>query len=520
MGQHRILAIDLGTGSCRAILFSPAGQQIAVAQNEWSHQQPEGIPGGADFDTAGNWLSIADCIRRVLDESGTDPGDVAAVSATSMREGIVLYDADGRELWACPNVDSRATDEVVELVAAGEAERIYATAGDWVSITTPGRLLWIGAHAPEILAATRHLTMLSDWVLYRLSGAFVTDPSIGSSSGMFDLATRSWSPWIAERCGLPIECFPPVREPGTVVGSVTAAAAEQTGLRQGTPVVLGGADTQLALIGLGAAQPDTLTVIGGTFWQTAMVTDEPLIDPAIRLRTLCHAVPDEWMVEGISFLVGLAMRWFRDAFCQQEVEEAARTGTSAYALMEQLAHEVPAGSNGVIATFSNVMDAKRWVHASPSFLQFDINQPGRSGRKECIRALEEGAAYVVEAHRQILEEISNVRFRRLTMAGGAANGTLWPQIVADVTGLPVTVPVVKESSALGCALVAATGVGIHPSLQAARSLVGAVDRVCEPDAARSADYARYRDQWTAVYAGALGLVDEGLLRPLWRAAGT
>ncbi|MGH2867264.1 MAG: autoinducer-2 kinase [Solirubrobacteraceae bacterium] len=516
----RLLAIDAGTGSCRAALFTPDGRQTALASREWSHPAPRGVPGGATFDIDRNWGLICACVRSVMSQSHTHPRDVAAVSATSMREGIVLYDAAGMEVWACPNVDARAGAEVAELVASGDAERIYGVAGDWVAITSAARLLWLSTHEPDVFAATRHVTMISDWILYRLSAVFVTDPSAGSSSGMFDLSARDWSPWVVERCGMPIDRFPAVAEPGTAVGEVTAAAARETGLDAGTPVVLGGADTQLALLGLGCSAPDTVTVIGGTFWQTAITTEVPLVDPHMRLRTLCHALPDRWMVEGIGFLSGLSMRWFRDAFCEPEMREAADTGVDAYALMEDLARQAPPGVSGVLATFSNVMDAKRWLHASPSFLQFDVTRPATSGRKECIRALEEGAAYVVQHHCEILAQISDRHFERIVMAGGAANGTLWPQIVADVTGLEVTVPVIKESAALGCALLGAAGVGLRPTPGEWSVPDDQIERIHVPDPDDHRAYVALCHEWSAAYAGALELVEHGLVNPLWRAAGT
>src|ERR1700730_15864779 len=106
-----LLAVDAGTGSCRALLFTVAGQQVAVSLREWTHREPPDAPGGQDFDVEANWLAIAACIRDALRLAGATGNDVAAVAATSMREGIVLYDSTGAEIWACPNVDSRAAQE-------------------------------------------------------------------------------------------------------------------------------------------------------------------------------------------------------------------------------------------------------------------------------------------------------------------------------------------------------------------------------------------------------------------------
>jgi len=502
-----LLAIDAGTGSCRTLLFTAAGEQVAVSQREWTHREPPGVPGGQDFDVQSNWVAISACIRDALRLAGATGAEVAAVAATSMREGIVLYDADGAEIWACPNVDSRASAEAEDLIREGAAEKIYAEAGDWVSIT-----------APDLFGRIHSLGMLSDWITCRLTGVQVTEPSCGSSSGMFSLARRTWSPEIAQICGISPAVLPTVADPGTVVGEVTAQAAEQTGLRPGIPVVAGGADTQLGLLGAGVRSGE-FTVVAGTFWQNTVLVDKPLIDPGARLRTLCHVTPGEWMLEGIGFYCGMAMRWYRDAFCDSEIAEASRRGVDPYVVMEEAAARIPAGSNGVIAILSNLMNARRWVHASPSFLQFDLGDPAGSGRAACIRAIEEAAAYVVRGHLEIIRELTGIRVTELTFTGGGGKGKLWPQIIADVLGLPVSVPAVTESSALGAALCAGRGAGVYSSLTDLEGELRTRAAVFEPDPGAMSAYEQTYAAWREIYPRMLALSEEGLLKPLWRAAG-
>jgi autoinducer-2 kinase len=162
-----LLAVDAGTGSCRALLFTLDGEQAAVSLREWAHAEPPDAPGGQDFDVEANWRAICACIGDALALAGASGGDVAAVAATSMREGIVLYDRAGAEIWACPNVDSRAAREAEDLIAEGAAERIFAEAGDWVSITSPARLRWLARHRPDIFDRIDSLGMLSDWIVHR-----------------------------------------------------------------------------------------------------------------------------------------------------------------------------------------------------------------------------------------------------------------------------------------------------------------------------------------------------------------
>jgi autoinducer-2 kinase len=520
MSEELLLAIDAGTGSCRAVLFTADGSQVSIGQREYSHRELPGVPGSQVFDTDRNWGLICECVREALAGAPGGAGAVRAVSATSMREGMVLYDARGDAIWACPNVDSRAAEEASELVASGEAQEIYELSGDWVSITAPARFLWIARHEPHVFASIAHVGMLGDWILTRLSREFVTDPSLGSSSGMFDLARRDWSARVLEICGLDRSVFPPVVDPGTAVGTVTERAAEQTGLRAGTPVVVGGADTQLALLGIGVGEPGRFTIVGGTFWQHTVMLDEPLIDPEGRLRTLAHTVPGRWMMEGIGFYCGMVMRWFRDGFCELEREQAAREGVDVYALLERRAAELPPGSNGVFGIFSNLMQANRWVHASPGFLGFDISTPTRAGRIECFRAIEESAAYVSRGHLQIVEEVARIEVEAAVMTGGAAKGSLWPQIIADTLVVPVRIPVVKESTALGAAIYAGVGAGLYEDALRTAAELARFERTVDPDPEAATAYGRLYESWSELYRRSLELSEAGLVRPLWRAAGT
>jgi autoinducer 2 (AI-2) kinase len=520
MRHGYLMAIDAGTGSCRAVLFDLEGNQIAMSQEEWSHHSLPEYPGSQVFDTSKNWSLICKCIRNVITASGASTDSIIAVSATSMREGIVLYNKSGEEIWACPNVDSRAGTEAGSFIESGLAEKIYSISGDWVSITSAARLTWIRNNQPEIFGDIAKMTMISDWILYKLSGEYATDPSVGSSSGMFDLSLRSWSEEILTMCGLDRTILPPVHESGTMMGSVNQKAAQETRLRVGTPVVVGGADTQLGLIGIGRTAPDQFTILGGSFWQHTVGMSVMLIDPQARLRTLCHALPNQWMMEGIGFYCGLSMRWFRDAFCQMERDQAISQNQDPYVVMEKMAKEVPPGSNGVMAIFSNFMDAKRWIHASPSLIQFDILNPMQSGKKECIRAIQESAAYLSNGHMKIIEQITGTVFPDIVFSGGAAKGELWPQILADVLGHRISVPFVKESSALGTAIAAGVGVGIYNNLSDASSKGSKIERVFEPNPDYHEKYKQLFHTWSKTYMHSLILVEQGLAKPLWRAIGT
>lgn len=524
-----VLTIDAGTGSGRALLFDRKGRPLAAAQREWRWPTDPRFPGSAVFDTDQAWRLICSCVQEVVGRPGVTADKIAAVTTASMREGFVLYDRELREIWACPNVDARAHEEARQLVADGLAELIYETGGDWVGITSPPRLLWIARHQPEVLERTRHLSMISDWVLFRFAGRIATDLSCASSSGLFDLRSGNWSAELLARLGLPEEIFPVVLAPGTVLGQVSATAASQTGLLAGTPVVVGGADTQLGLLGSGGVASGRLTVVGGTFWQTALLSAQPLVDPQRRLRTLCHVVPNQWMTEGIGFFNGLALRWLRDTVCdgiargkQSSSDSMASSSSDLYDGMEELAQQAPVGSDGVLALVSGVMNARRWIQAPTCFLGLDLSKAehtGQAGKGLMVRAVQESAAFTALAHYQILQELSGQPVASMVFCGGASRGRLWPQILADVFDLPVYVPEVREATSLGAALCALTGIREYGSLTEAASALVHWSRTVEPDARRVVQYqpiVRKALDWQRAWSGWLS---SGLLPAMWRAAG-
>lgn len=515
-----VLAFDAGTGSIRAVLFDRNGKQIGVSQKEWTHLLEEDVPGSMNFDTVYNWNLVIQCIKEVLQETDILPSEIKALSATSMREGFVLYDRNGQEIWACANVDARAGDEVSDLKLLDEKleMELYAESGQTFALGAIPRLLWLKRHKPEIYEATASITMINDWILYRLSGVLQVDPSNGCTSGIFDLEKRQWQKQIATRCGIKDTFFPKVHEAGTVLGKVTKEASTLTGLSPETLVVSGGGDAQMASVGVGAITINQTVVSGGSFWQQEVNVEKPYIDPEGRLRVNCHAVVGQWQLEAIAFFPGLVMRWFRDAFCEKEVEEAKITGKDAYEILEEEAKHVPAGSNGIIPIFSDVMNYISWRHAAPSFINLSID-PQKTGKMEMFKSLQENAALITLGNLKLIEEVTGHYPEEVIFAGGASKGKLWSQTLADVLGVPVKVPVIKEAAALGTALYAAFGAGIYSSIKEAVDQVVVWESTFQPRMANHQKYALIYENWRRVYEAQLKLADSGITTHMWKAPG-
>ncbi|MDR1612101.1 MAG: autoinducer-2 kinase [Planctomycetota bacterium] len=520
MSDKYLLAVDAGTGSVRAVLFGVKGVQVGCVQREWEHREDPRYPGSMDFDWARNWRLACECVSGVLHETGIDPKAVAAVSTTCMREGIVLYDKNGVEIWACANVDARSNDEVGELIRMNPAleKEIYLESGQTFALGALPRILWVRNKLPDVYARTALVGMFNDWLVYRMSGVLAVEPSNGSTTGIFNLQRRTWDRSIAERCGLRSDIFPPVKECGAVVAAVAARGAADTGLAEGTPIVVGGGDAQLGCIGVGVVDPGQAAVFGGSFWQYEFNTGNGKTDPGCRVRVNCHAVPGVWQYEALAFKPGLAMRWYRDAFCQSEKAQAEKEGKDPYRILDAEAARIPAGSHGMLCAFSDVMNFMAWKHAAPTFTNFDLD-PRRFNRYTFYRAIMENTALVTLGHLRLVEAATGNVPSAIVFAGGAAKSPLWCQIVADVLGLPVKVPAVKEATALGAAILAGHGIGLHPDISRAAAETVQWENTFRPDAENHELYIGVYENWRKVYAAQLALCDQKLTKNMWMAPG-
>lgn len=516
-----LLAIDAGTGSVRAVLFDTNGNQIEVSQQEWTHIEEEGVANSMSFDFVSNWELTKDCIKDVINKSEVNPNDILALSATSMREGIVLYDKEGKELWAVANVDARASKEVAFLKNSfdGIEEEFYKVSGQTFALGALPRIMWIKNNKPEIYKKIANISMIGDWILAKLSGVIATDPSNGGTTGIFSLKERTWDKTMASKIGIKDDIFCPCYEVGTTIGSVSKEASNETSLSPQTKVVMGGGDVQLGSAGLGLVEIGQTAILGGSFWQQITnITSESKLPKNMSLRVNPHVIENQSQAEGITFFSGLIMRWFRDVFCDLEKLEAKKRGIDTYTLLEEKAKDIPIGSHGILPIFSDSMNYGKWYHASPSFLNLSID-PNICNKASMFKALQENACIVSSINLDKIKEFTNIEIDELVFAGGASKGSLWCQTLADVTGCKIKVPKVTEATALGAAMSAGVGANIYENLNSAAKKLVVWEKEYLPNLENTKLYDGIKLKWQEVYKKQLELVDKGLTNSMWKAPG-
>src|SRR5271170_7144491 len=463
-----ILGVDVGTGGTRAVLIDRAGKLLASFASEHAPIRSEHI-GWAEQNPDDWWRAAKEAIAGVMAVSESAGSEIEAVGLTGQMHGCVMLDAEGQVLrpaliWA----DQRTQPECDWLTAKIGFERlIELTCNPALPNFTLTKLLWVREHQPEIFKEIAHVLCPKDYVRYRLTGEFAMDMQEASGSLLLDVAHRRWSNEVAEVAGIPMAWLPRLFEGPEICARISVAGAGATGLAAGTPVAAGAGDQGAGAVGMGILAPGSVSATIGTSGVVFAATDSPIKDRLGRLHTFCHAAPGRWHVMGVTNGAGLSLRYFRDTFAP---------GNS-YEELTARAAEVPAGSNGLM--WAPYLFGERTPHLDPEARAAFVGITASHTQGHFIRAVLEGVAFSLKDTFTLFEELG-VPIKAIRLGGGGARGPLWRQIQADVYGHPVELLEAEEGGAFGAALLAGTGIGVWPSVEAACAETGRVDEKKTP----------------------------------------
>jgi len=508
MGRF-LMGLDCGGSSVRCALVDPVDGRMVTASRPWKQAPAPGVGFFAfDIDTAACRRlvreTIADALRRA--DAGAD--DVLGLAVTGMRFSAVLVDRDGEALFAVPNHDARAAEESITM-ADDLGLLLNERAGHWPApIFLAARLRWVAANAPDVLDSAACSLSLGDWLACRLTGELATDPSHAAETLFFDVVAGDWSADLIERLEAPSRLLPPVLEPGTVLGRVTAPAAAEFGLRAGTPVAVGGADTQCGLLGAGAVRAGQLAVIAGSTTPLQLVTDPPRVDRDGRCWAGRHLVPGLGVLESNAGAMGDALEWFSRLQYADSPDPVARLFAEA--------HAAAPGAGGMVSSLgAQVMDAREMLSLPVGTLSLthldagtddesaaasdSLRGRGARARGDLAGAVLEGMAFAVKANADQLARVAPAgdagEAADLRVAGGMTRSALWARMLCDVLGRPLTVSAVPEASVLGAAVCAGVGCGVFPDLAAGAEALARTRRLT-PDPGRAAIYRELYAEWT------------------------
>lgn len=497
-----LLGIDIGTSACKAAAFTETGEAVFSSSRSYPVYYPR--PGWAEQAPDLWWQGVSGALQALW-QAGLRPEQVAGIGVDGQSWSAVAVDRQGEALCNTPIwMDTRAEDICREVEARVGRKRLFEKTGNPLKPSySTAKILWYRRERPDIYPRIHQILQSNSYIVHRLTGVFSQDRSQGYGLHCFDERTMDWDLSLAEEIGIPLSFLPTVSACSRVVGRVTARAAKETGLLEGTPVVAGGLDAACGALGVGVLHEGETQEQGGQAGGASICIKEYRADERLILSP--HVVPGCWLLQGGTTGGGGVMRWIDEQFGEAERHLAAEEGISSMALLDRLAGQIPPGSDGVV--FLPYMSGERSPIWNPKAKGVFFGLDFAKTRGHLVRAALEGVAFSLR-HNLETAENAGVHADVLRAMGGAANSRLWTQIKADVTGKPVVVPASDTATTLGAAILAGVGVGVYAGFAEAVGLTVHPRRRHEPDAACREIYDKNYRLYRRLYEDLRGLMDE------------
>ena len=449
-----VLTVDRGSTNVKAVLFDTLGQEVRLASRP-SQRPSSPHAGWCEQDMAQMWADAAGAIRDVLSVDQGTP-DILGVFVTGQGNGLMPLDKDGRPSRAgILSLDSRATDILTGWKADGRYMQAAQTVGMPFAVGSPLPLLaWFKANSPDEFAAMDKIVFSKDWIRQQLCGVLCTDPSDASGAGLMNLAQKRYAGEVFELLELDgiRSKLPDIRASNEVVGHVTLAASEATGLPVGTPVFCGAHDIGAFPFGVGSLDPRQLVSVVGT-WGLNLL---PVKDPAGAMAAFLHTVPEYFLAVFGDGNSGGCLDAMIKLLCAHECDEATKEGISVYHFIDRMI----AGRKPSSVVFQPYMFGSPLNPLASAGL---VGMRSWHERADVLRAIYEGIAFGHWANIQFIP--GKEQLAAIWLIGGGSNSRMFGQLFADVTGLPVKVPRHKEVTARGGALLALVGLGLFASYE-------------------------------------------------------
>ena len=488
-----IIGIDCSTTGSKAVVVDSNGHTLATGSSPLVTSSPH--PGWHEQD-AGQWWPATDrAVRSALAEIDR-PERVAAVCITHQRESFVCVDSDNRPLHpALLWLDARAGTEI-ERFGTPEIERLCGKPAD----ITPAlyKLAWIAAHRPEWLQAAHHVLDTHAFLVRELTGRWVTSRSSADPLALLDLQTRDYSPELLAIAGVERSQLPDLLDAGESIGVIRPEIALGWGVGSTVTLIAGLGDGQAA--GVGAAVLDSRRAYLNAGTAILLGTECAGYAPSRSYRSLLSTQPGHTTLETFLSSGTYLPTWFRREFG----DPAA--GGEPDPQLEAAARLVPAGAEGLLTLpYWNAAQTPHWdIHASGAM----VGWRGSHGRAHAYRSLLEGIAQELRLQLDGLSAATHTTVETIRAMGGGTRSALFSQILADSLGRPLEICSEPEVSALGAAVVAAAGIGLHPDLASASEAMTRSGSVVEPDPAGVETYARLRGLHAQLYPTLRGLMRE------------
>ncbi len=477
-----ILAVDLGTTALKCALHDLQGNVVAKDTEEYQLITPDAL--SVEMDTETYWRAFNTAIAKVMKVSGIAPADVKALGLSAQGETLIVVDKSGRPLRrAIVWLDNRAQSEADELGELLGHRHAYETTGQ------------VRRHEAQLFDKVGKFLLLEDYFLHRLTGEYVCEGSLVTSTCYWNFRTKEWWPEMLTTLGITTAQLPRYFESGVPVGKLLPKVAEELGLSPQTVACTGALDQACGAIGVGNIRPGIFSENTGAALAICATVSQPTLDPSNRMPCHYHGVPDLYMLHTFTS-GGIVLRWFRDEFAQMERAVAQASGFDAYDLMGAEAARVPPGSEGLVMLphLQGAMAPEANPKARGVFFGFTL----RHGRSHFTRAIMEAVGFIVRRNIEVIEGLG-VPVNEIRALGGGARSRIWKQIEADITRRPVVTTTNEEAATLGAAILAGKAVGLYASIGEAAGQMVQIKERFEPNRENFALYEEAYQTYVQLY---------------------
>jgi xylulokinase len=459
-----ILAFDLGTTALKCALHDLDGDVIAKASEEYQLITPDADSVEMEVETY--WQAFKSAVAKVLKESRVSPTEIKALGVSAQGETLILVDREGKPLRrAIVWLDNRAQKEADDLGDTFGHRHAYEITGQVKLVPTwpASKILWLKGHEPEVFARTAKFLLIEDYFLHRLTGEYVCEGSLVTSTCYWDFRTRQWWKEMLSELGLSVDQLPRYMESGEPVGKLRPQVAAELGLDPNTVACTGALDQACGAIGVGNIKPGIFSENTGAALAICATVNQPVLDPGDQMPCHYHGLPGLYMLHTFTS-GGIVMRWFRDEFAGVELQTAKAAGMDAYDLMGMEAARVKPGCEGLVMLphLQGAMAPEANPKASGVFYGFTL----RHGRNHFTRAIMESVGFIVRRNVEVIEGLG-VPVDEVRALGGGARSQVWKQMEADIIGRPVLTTVNEEAATLGAAILAGKAVGLYSNVEEA-----------------------------------------------------
>lgn len=456
-----LLGIDAGTTSVKAAIFAADGRCLGIGRKEYQLDTPAADQ--AQLDPNVYWQACVQTVNIAVKQAGINSDQIQGLSVSSQGETIITLDAHGNPIYpALVWFDNRAMPQANKLAKIFN-ERVYSYTGipEIVPTWSACKILWIKENEPDIFARANKFLLVQDYLIYRLTGKFYTDGSVSSTTLYFDIVRNIWWEEVLNAIGIKAAQLPEIVSPGTIIGAISSTAARELGLSTTTKVICGGMDQAVGAIGAGNYQPGIISETTGAALTIQATISDPMIDPARLIPVYFHSVPQKFLFVPVCPTGGMAFKWFRDQFGQQEISIAESQGLDSYNLLTKLAETVSAGADGLIMLphLMGSFSPEPNPLARGSYTGFTLSHT----RAHFVRALMEGVAFMLKQNIETIEK-AGIRINEVVSTGGGARSHLWNQIKSNVLDKPLITLQNEETALLGNAILAGVACGLFKTI--------------------------------------------------------